>query len=285
MLLILAGMKRIETLHLFPELLEGLSAVLENIEKSDWDRPSPIEGRTVKDLVSHLIDGSLRRISMQRDGHYDPSGNSSINSYDELVRMIQELNTEWMTATRRLSPEILIDLLEYSENRLYELFSTLDPDAEAFFPVAWAGDTRSSNWFDIAREYTEKWHHQMQIRMALDRPLLMDRKFSLPLYDTFFLALPHHYRECNDIEIGSGIQVTLSGSLRKSWFLRKKEAGWSLEEQDPGQIISKVEMPSEDAWKIFTNTGRDKEKYLSIMKIEGNRALGIRMLELVTVMS
>ncbi|MEJ7682555.1 MAG: hypothetical protein WKG06_32810 [Segetibacter sp.] len=28
----------------------------------------------------------------------------------------------------------------------------------------WAGEKKSKNWFHIAREYTEKWHHQMSSR-------------------------------------------------------------------------------------------------------------------------
>jgi hypothetical protein len=41
----------------------------------------------------------------------------------------------------------------------------LDPDA-AGLAAAWAGETDSRNWFDVAREYTEKWHHQQQLRDA-----------------------------------------------------------------------------------------------------------------------
>ena len=34
------------------------------------------------------------------------------------------------------------------------------------FGVAWAGEERSPAWFDVARELTERWHHQAHIRLA-----------------------------------------------------------------------------------------------------------------------
>jgi hypothetical protein len=36
--------------------------------------------------------------------------------------------------------------------------------------VSWAGPDTSPAWLDIARDYTEFWVHQQQIRDAVDRP-------------------------------------------------------------------------------------------------------------------
>ena len=41
----------------------------------------------------------------------------------------------------------------------------------AFFPSPEAaGEAVSANWFDVAREFTERWHHQQQIRLAIGGP-------------------------------------------------------------------------------------------------------------------
>ena len=61
--------------------------------------------------------------------------------------------------------------------------------------VAWAGDKQSPNWFDIAREYTEKWLHQQHIREAVGQPVLDERRWLFPVLDTFMRALPHVYRD------------------------------------------------------------------------------------------
>lgn len=278
-------MKQIETIHLFPQLTENLLNLLRNIDESEWLKPSPINGRTVKDLVSHIIDGSLRKLAIQRDGFSDKTNIPSIQSYGDLINYIQTLNKEWINVTRRLSPKILIDLLEYSENQFNEFIKTLDPNDTAIFPVNWAGEMESKNWFDTAREYTEAWHHQMQIRLALNKPLLMDIKFIEPLYETFMRGLPHLYNDFANIETGYIIKIGLIGTLNKYWFLERKYDNWELIEKEPDKVDTSVKIPDDVAWKIFTNTDREKEKYKSIIKITGNDKLGLKLLDFVTVMS
>ncbi len=70
-----------ETLELFPELANALALLLKSLSPSEWLKPSPINDRIVKDLVSHLIDGSLRRLSIQRDQFTDNTQKSNIQSY------------------------------------------------------------------------------------------------------------------------------------------------------------------------------------------------------------
>lgn len=278
-------MKQIQTIHLFPELTEKLLELLKELKTEDWDTPSPIKGRTVKDLVSHLIDSALRRLSIQRDNYTDKSVNINIQSYSDLVNYIQKLNSDWMLSTRRLSPDILIDMFEYASNKLHEFLLKLDPNAKAIFSVAWAGEEESKNWFDIAREYTEIWHHHMQIRIAVNKPLLMDIRYIESLYDTFMLALPHHYRDMTDYSEGELLKVIISGNLNKSWMIMKEKAGWILTENNKIEVNNTVHISADDAWMIFTNTDRNKEKYRSKITITGDKKLGVSILDMVTVMS
>ena len=70
----------------------------------------------------------------------------------------------------RLSPAVLISMMEVASREYAEFHQALDPMAEAEFSVSWAGEEKSLNWFDTARELTERWHHQQQIRLATNRP-------------------------------------------------------------------------------------------------------------------
>lgn len=275
----------IETLKLFPELTSELVELLKSISYKEWNKPSPIKERTVKDLVSHLIDSSLRRLSLQRDAHASIAVKANIETYTDLVDHIQKLNREWMDITDRLSPRILIDLLEYAEKELFDFFQTLAPNDKAIFSVAWAGEQESKNWFDIAREYTEKWHHQMQIRMSLDKPLLMDLKYIEPLYDTFMLGLPHFYSEMTDYPEGEKIKVTITGNLNKTWNLRRKAGKWMLDSNTDFVSHNVIEFPENLAWIIFTNTDRNKEAYKSKVSIQGDKDLAYKLLDFVAVMS
>jgi hypothetical protein len=91
-----------------------------------------------------------------QDGYVPPGSPGPFDSDRALADYLHRLNDEWTTATRRVSPRLLIRWLETTGEELADLFEGLDPFGRAVFPVAWAGEKESANWFDIAREYTEK---------------------------------------------------------------------------------------------------------------------------------
>jgi hypothetical protein len=56
--------------------------------------------------------------------------------------------------------------------------------------VWWAGVEAAPVWLDVARDYSEDWIHQQQIRDAVRRPGLSSPEFFDPLLDTLMRALP-----------------------------------------------------------------------------------------------
>ena len=72
-------------------------------------------------------------------------------------------------------PEMLIDLLKHTGKPFYEYYASLNPYANAEYSVAWAGENQSANWMHIAREYTEKFLHQQQIRDATNKQGIMTK--------------------------------------------------------------------------------------------------------------
>ena len=46
--------------------------------------------------------------------------------------------------------------------------------------VIWAGSDPAPMWLRVAREYTERWHHQQQIREALGRAFLTEPQWFAP---------------------------------------------------------------------------------------------------------
>ena len=170
-------MKIIETLPLFPILDQKLIELLRSLSKEDWNRPTLAKLWTVKDIASHLLDGNFRTISLMRDG-YNGMSPGVINSYQDIVLYLNNLNGDWVKATKRLSPRVLTDLLEETDKEYVECLRQLKPFDKAMFSVAWAGEEESQNWFYIAREFTEKWHHHQQIREAVNQQGIMGVTFS-----------------------------------------------------------------------------------------------------------
>lgn len=273
----------IPTVHLFPILDELLLSLLRSFSASDWERPTPAPRWKVKDVAAHLLDGNLRTLSMLRDGHFGESP-ENVQSYEDLVGFLNRLNADWVAAMKRLSPAVLIELLDWSGRQYAAYLQSLDPFAEAVFAVAWAGEAQSDNWFHIAREYTEKWHHQQQIRFAVGQESpLYRREFYFPYLDTSMRALPHHYRHV-PAETGAVIQFSVSGEGGGDWFLQRGENAWHLRPETDTQPVCSVEIEGEIAWRIFTK-GISREEAGKRCTIAGRRELGERVLEMLAVMA
>jgi hypothetical protein len=129
----------IDTVPLFPILDLKLIELLKTLSPSDWDRPTVARLWSVKDVAAHLLDGNIRMLSFSRDSHSAPP-DREISSYKDLVGYLNQFNADWVKACKRMSPTVLVNLLETTGQQYSEHVATLDLHAEAMFPVAWAGE-------------------------------------------------------------------------------------------------------------------------------------------------
>jgi uncharacterized protein (TIGR03083 family) len=267
---------------LFPGLHVQLMILLRSLAAEDWDKPTACPLWSVNDIAAHLLDTCLRRISFGRDG-LDPSPDRPISGYGDLVAYLNELNAEWITATRRLSPAVLMDLLDLAEPQLHRYFSSLEPNATARFGVAWAGQEQSPNWFDIGREYTERWLHQQQIREAVGAGGLVAREWLYPALDIFVRALPHAYRQVQ-ADPGTSVEVEIKGEAGGVWTLARVDATWTLLSGRDGLAQARVGLDQDAAWKLFSK-GLSPEQASRRIVIEGDPSLGRPVLGTLAVMA
>lgn len=273
----------IPTVHLFPMLDEKLIELLRSLSSDDWSHPTVARLWTIKDVASHLLDGNIRMMSMVRDNYFgETPGN--ISSYQDLVDFLNRLNADWVKATKRMSASVLIELLEITGKEYCEIIKTLDPFKPAAFSVAWAGQEESPNWFHIAREYTEKWHHQQQIREAVNQTSpLLSRELYYPLIDTFMQALPHTYRNVQ-AKNNQAVHVTVTSEAGGDWFLVYKDSQWILSKDKIEQPASTITIDPDTAWKLFTKALMGSEAAKKI-KFTGDEALGKPILSMLSVMA
>ncbi len=279
----------IDTVDLFPVIGDRLVELLSGLGDEDFERPTQFERWRVKDICAHLVDTAVRRLSFQRDG-YRPTGGAAPGSYRELVSLVTDLADRWADAFVAVSPRVLVGMLERYQGELHEFLASLDPFAEAPFAVAWAGEERSPNWFDVAREYTERWHHQAQLREALGAEQLYEPGLYRPALETFLRALPYHYRDIERPE-GFRFRVEIAGPAGVSRDIVRVRDSWRLDdgiavgaahgmtdgtgESSEPDAIARV--PEASAWKIFTRW-RDRSAY--VVAAEGDPALGDRLKEM-----
>lgn len=270
----------IQTVDLFPPLSQALLAILEPLSPVDWSTPTACEGWSVKDVAAHLLGGSLGRLSARTP---EPSSDLEPQSYDKLVEYIIRSNDMWVTAARRISPELLIEFLRLTDARLAAHFRSLPPTGRATIGVAWAGKHVSENWFDIAREYTEKWLHQQHIREAVGQPLLMQRRWLFPVLDTFLRGLPHAYRAVEAAD-GTSVTVMILGDAGGRWTIVRKSPVWALHWDRNSDADCTVRLEQDLAWRLFTN-GVDRGTVYHGAMIEGNEELAVPVFRMVSIMA
>ena len=270
----------IEVRYLFPELYSGLIELLQNLSADEWNYSTSSSKWTVKDIVAHLVDTDLRRISFQRDHLIPPTYGRQIENDKQLGEYINYLNNTWVEVSKRLSPGVLIDMLKYIKIEMPKLLNSLNMDDEALFGVSWAGEKKSKSWFDIAREYIEKWYHQQQIREAVGKPLLSDEKWMHPLIDTLVRGLPYLYQKVVPDQTNSIVLLVVNDISNGKWILKKNNS-WELFVGDALDYSSKVVMNADTVWRIFEKN-ISKEEAGQRITIEGDIELGQVMLELIT---
>jgi uncharacterized protein (TIGR03083 family) len=268
----------------FPALGRDLIALLRSLSDEQWDLPTVAPRWTVRDIAAHLLDTAVRRLSMERDGCMPPPPDRSIEGYGDLVSFLNDLNAQWVLAMRRLSPRLLTDFLEMVEPRHAEHMLATDPWKRALFSVAWAGEAESQAWFDVARELTERWHHQQQIRLAVGAPPLDDPWMSEAVFDTFVRALPHGYRNVA-APAGTELVVRIEGRKVYAYTLRAGEdGGWTLLAGESADPAARIVLAEEPAWLLFTKGLRGEEARRRA-RIEGDPALTVAFFEILAVMA
>ncbi|WP_044246750.1 maleylpyruvate isomerase N-terminal domain-containing protein [Chondromyces apiculatus] len=271
----------IDVRAVFPKVNARLLELLEGLAPGDWLRPTVHPTREVKDLVAHLLHGDVRRLSIHRDGFALPT--PPIRGVADLTEFIQSDNREWMAGMRRVSPRILTELVRQFDGECLAFLEGLDPMGEAMFAVAWAGEERSRNWFDVAREYTEKWHHQQQLREATGRPSLYEQELFAPVLETFARGLPFAYREVTCAP-GTKVSIVVTGAVDLSWTLRREVEGWSLWPSTDAGAAAVASIDADKVWRIWTKgmTPLEADQCLSVV---GERALAEPALKFVAIMA
>jgi uncharacterized protein (TIGR03083 family) len=274
--------KPIEVNHLFPGLDTELIILLRSLTNEEWHKPTIARKWTVKDIASHLLDGNLRTLSILRDNYFGEQP-GEIKTYQDLVLYLNKLNAEWTTATRRLSPAVILNLLETTGKEYANFITKLDPWADAVFSVAWAGEEISKNWFHVAREYTEKWIHQQQIRDAVGKEGIITKEYFYPFIDTFMCALPQTYKYV-DAPTGTSVEVHVTTEVGGIWHINKTDEGWVLRHNTRLEPNARLTINPDTAWRLFSK-GISPEEALEKVKVEGDEVLGKTALGMVSVMA
>lgn len=268
----------LDTRPLFPLERAEFVALLRQLDPVDWYRSTVCPGWRVHDVAAHVVHDYLRKLSAARDGGRGPDPLPG----EDLPRFLHRVNQEFVEVASRWSPRVLIDLLDHLGSRLDEFWKTLDlrQFGEA---VSWAApDVPAPVWLDVAREYSEYWVHQQQVRDAVGRPGAGTERLTTPVIDTFVRAVPFALRNTFAAS-GTCLEIQVTGPGRGTWTVLRRSAIWTVDRGAPARRADAlIRLSSDCLWRVATRgiTVRDARTRTTI---SGEQALGTAALNLVAV--
>jgi len=251
------------------EILEMLHAMA----SSDWERQTMAAQWRVRDVVAHMIDTALRRLSLHRD---QPGVALPSLTDRELVALINDLNATWVRAAGRFSPRVLTELYGHASAALADFVESLDLHAVARLPVSWAGEQQSAQWLDIGREFTEVWHHGSQVRAAIGAGPFSNPQWLRAVLDIAMHAVPYTYREVT-AKPGVTLAIRVTGRAAGSWHAQYDGRRWTMDEGELADATTAATMSDEIAWRLFFNALSPAD-LRSGVHVEGDADLALPLL-------
>jgi hypothetical protein len=116
----------------YPPLLvverDRLLQLLRAVEGPAWNLPTPCPAWDVADLCRHLLGDDFHSLSSIRDGHPGTIPPPDVHETG-FVRWLDHLQLAWVDAARRMSPDLVMQLLEWAGPQIAAAFAcSIAPD-------------------------------------------------------------------------------------------------------------------------------------------------------------
>src|SRR5262249_45477913 len=98
--------------------------------------------------------------------------------------------------------------------------------------------------------------------------------------------LPFTFREV-EADLGSVVTVRVTGEAGGNWQVERQEGGWAQTADPPRSAAATVTMDQDTAWELGTKR-RSREvtlRHFPAIRITGDEALGLHVLDMVSVMA
>ena len=216
--------------------------LLAALDGEAWQMPTPCPGWSVQDVAAHVLGDDVGRLARTRD-HFAGVAPSDREPFPQFI---DRINAEWIVASRRMSPRLLISALSWTGEQIAELWDELPPSAIGE-PVTWAGPDPAPTWLDAARDFTEYWVHRQQVHEALGQSQAQDPATLHTVIDTLMRALPHTLRT-ERRPVGTTFSFSVPGPAGGSWTVEREGEGWHLIDRAPSPNL--VVLDAEDTWRL-----------------------------------
>jgi uncharacterized protein (TIGR03083 family) len=266
---------KVDARPLFEQDRAMLLRLVQDLSPDEWERPTAAAPWLVRDVVAHLLGDDLSRLARTRDGH-SPVGPQQ----DEpLAAFIHRFNDEWVRAARRVSARLLIDMLDLTSPQVLLLWRDIDLDAISE-PVTWAGPEPAPVWLDCARDFTEYWIHQQQIRDATGRTDDSDRAVVHLVLDTLLRAMSQTLAG-HDRPEGTTLSVAVTGAGGGQWGWQRRGELWLPVDCADGSTLMTFQ-DAEALWRLCARLIEPDEAERRVTVV-GDRSLADAALRIVSI--
>ncbi|MBV9012357.1 MAG: maleylpyruvate isomerase family mycothiol-dependent enzyme [Pseudonocardiales bacterium] len=250
--------------------------LLKNLRPDEWQQLTACAPWLVRDVAAHLLGNDLSRLARTRDGHI--TGNAP-RSGEPLPAFIHRFNQDWVSAASRISPAVLVDLLATTSPQVLRMWRDLDLDALGG-PVSWASPDPAPLWLDCARDFTEFWVHQQQIRDATGRPHTGCPSVVHTVLDVFLRAMPHTLVHREDAE-GTVLTVEVGGPGGGTWSWRRSGHCWRWT-SDGSAATTTLRTDPDTLWRLCVR-GIEPDHGAQRVTVHGNTELAHAALQIVSI--
>lgn len=248
----------------------ALLELLGGLEEQAWTAVTAARPWAVRDVVAHLLGDDVARLSRSRDGH-------SIPLESDFPASLHRANAEWVAALRGVSPAVLVELLHTTSTAVAAFWRSVDLTAQNE-AVSWAGPGPAPVWLDCARDFSEDWVHQAQIREATGQAPLDRRDIRTLLLDTLLRAIPHTLDRRGPA--GAELRIDLV-DLDRSWSWRRGSDGWEWADQAISPDAT-IRIDSETLWRVAVRMTKPTEA-TARASISGEASLASAALHLLSI--
>jgi uncharacterized protein (TIGR03083 family) len=267
---------RIDVRDQFARSRARLLRLLGRLTPDEWERPTAAAPWSVRDIAAHLLGDDLNRLSRSRDAH---SGDGP-RPGESLPEFIHRINDEWVRATSRISPATIVSMLETTTPQVLAFWASVDLDVLGE-PVSWAGPAPAPVWLDCARDFTEYWVHQEQIREATGKRESHSPDEVHAVLDTFLRATPYALEGCPRIE-GTSVAVQVDGPGGGRWSWRHDGDVWRPAERARGREAVVRFDGADTVWRLGTRMISPAEAGRQV-EVTGDGELAEQVLQIVCI--
>jgi uncharacterized protein (TIGR03083 family) len=229
---------------------ERLVDLLSGLSTDDWQRPTPCPDWTVLDLCNHLLGDDLGWLARHRDGY---QGLVPAPDLDEtgFASWLDGLQMTWVVGARRLSPQLVVELLHWSGAQVADGLAQQDNSAVTA-SVSWAGPQPVPVWLDQLRELSEQWIHRQQLLHGLGRPSDLRSDIAGPVLDGLRWAYPYRLQAVS-ARSGDTVTITVTGTVKRIWHLVAGQGGWRFSPEAGERCVATLDVTADEAWRLLTN--------------------------------